>query len=142
MSLIRRPRSGRPRYLKKSTCTANCFIGRYPGISSTFTTGPCVSRTIRKHLTEGNLGSLRSLRVLLLTPTDRRLRLKWCRTQGNWTAAEWDQIVFSNESRFRLSSDDNFVRVWRSRGKFLNQAFALQQHTAPTAGVMVWGTIA
>ncbi|GFU62897.1 transposable element Tcb1 transposase [Trichonephila clavipes] len=43
--------------------------------------------------------------------TDRRLRLEWCRARANWTAAEWDQVVFSDESRFNLSSDDNRVRV-------------------------------
>ncbi|GFS92478.1 transposable element Tcb2 transposase [Trichonephila clavipes] len=47
-----------------------------------------------------------------------------------------------DQSRFNLSSDDIRVRVWRPRGKRLNPAFALQLHTAPTAGVMVWGTIA
>ncbi|GFY35123.1 transposable element Tcb2 transposase [Trichonephila clavipes] len=60
---------------------------------------PVSSRTIRRHLAEGHLGSRRPLRVLLLTPTHRRLRLEWCRAQGNWTAAEWNQVVFSNESR-------------------------------------------
>ncbi|GFU69732.1 transposable element Tcb2 transposase [Trichonephila clavipes] len=35
----------------------------------------------------------------------------WCRERGNWTAAEWNQVVFSNESGFNLSSDDNRVRV-------------------------------
>ncbi|GFX08865.1 transposable element Tcb1 transposase [Trichonephila clavipes] len=72
----------------------------------------------------------------------RRLRLEWYRAQGNWTAAEWNQVVFSDESRFILSSDDNRVRLWRPRGERLNPAFALQRHTAPTAGVMVWGDIA
>ncbi|GFX80168.1 uncharacterized protein TNCV_2108121 [Trichonephila clavipes] len=48
----------------------------------------------------------------------------------------------SDESRFNLSSDDNHVRVWRPRGERLNPAFALQRHTAPSAGVMVWGAIA
>ncbi|GFS98240.1 transposable element Tcb1 transposase [Trichonephila clavipes] len=47
-----------------------------------------------------------------------------------------------DESRFNLSSDDNRVRVWRPRGERLNPAFALQQHTTPTACVMVWGAIA
>ncbi|GFS97802.1 hypothetical protein TNCV_2017801 [Trichonephila clavipes] len=28
-------------------------------------------------------------------------------------AAEWNQVVFSDESRFNRSSDDNRVRVWR-----------------------------
>ncbi|GFX08088.1 transposable element Tcb2 transposase [Trichonephila clavipes] len=44
--------------------------------------------------------------------------------------------------RFNLSSDDNRVCVWRRLGEHLNPAFALQRHTAPTAGVMVWGAIA
>ncbi|GFX81962.1 transposable element Tcb2 transposase [Trichonephila clavipes] len=48
----------------------------------------------------------------------------------------------SDESRFNLSNDDNRVRLWRSRGERLNPAFLLQRHTAPTAGVMVWGAIA
>ncbi|GFT43398.1 transposable element Tcb2 transposase [Trichonephila clavipes] len=49
--------------------------------------------------------------------------------------------VFSNESRFNLSSDGNRDRVWRPRGKRSNPAFALQRHTVPTARVMVWGAI-
>ncbi|GFY03857.1 mitogen-activated protein kinase kinase kinase 13-B [Trichonephila clavipes] len=48
----------------------------------------------------------------------------------------------NNESRFNLSSDHNRVRVWRPCGERLNPAFALQRHTAPTAGVMVWLAIA
>ncbi|GFS72526.1 transposable element Tcb2 transposase [Trichonephila clavipes] len=80
-------------------------------------------------------------RVLPLTPTHRCLRLKWCRARGNWTAEEWNQVVFSEASRFNLSSDDNGVRVWRPRGERLNPAFALQRHTTPTAGVMVWSAI-
>ncbi|GFU85422.1 transposable element Tcb2 transposase [Trichonephila clavipes] len=57
-------------------------------------------------------------------------------------AAEWNHVVFSDEPRFNFSSDDNCVRVWRPRGECLNPAFALQRHTAPTAGGMVWGAIA
>ncbi|GFT25532.1 transposable element Tcb1 transposase [Trichonephila clavipes] len=58
------------------------------------------------------------------------------------TAAKWNQVVLSDKSRFSLSSDDNRVRVWRPHGERLNPAFALQQHTASTAAVMVWGGIA
>ncbi|GFX24890.1 transposable element Tcb2 transposase [Trichonephila clavipes] len=56
--------------------------------------------------------------------------------------AEWNQVVFSDESRFNLSSDDNRARVFRPRGKRRNPALALQRHTAPTAGVRVWDAIA
>ncbi|GFV10948.1 transposable element Tcb2 transposase [Trichonephila clavipes] len=61
----------------------------------------------------------------------------WYHARGNWTAVEWNQVVFSDESRFNLSSDNNRVRVWRPRGERLNPAFALQRDTAQTAGVMV-----
>ncbi|GFU51890.1 transposable element Tcb1 transposase [Trichonephila clavipes] len=68
--------------------------------------------------------------------------VEWCHARGNWTAAEWNHVIFSDESGFNLSSDDNRVRVWRPRGECLNPAFALQRHTTPTAGVMAWAVIA
>ncbi|GFT56384.1 transposable element Tcb2 transposase [Trichonephila clavipes] len=46
------------------------------------------------------------------------------------------KVVFNDESRLNLSSDDKHVRVWRSRGERLNSAFALQRHTALKDGVM------
>ncbi|GFW36928.1 transposable element Tcb2 transposase [Trichonephila clavipes] len=103
---------------------------------------PMYSRTIRRRLSEGHFGSRRPMHVLRFTTTHLRLRLEWCRTRGNWTAAEWNQVVFSDESRFNLSSDDNRFRVWRPRGERFNPAFSLQRHTAPTAGVMVRSVIA
>ncbi|GFT20517.1 transposable element Tcb2 transposase [Trichonephila clavipes] len=103
---------------------------------------PVSSRTIRRRLAKGHLGSWSPLHGLLLTPTHRRIRLEWCCTRGNWTSTEGNQVVFSDESRFNLSSDDNRVRVWRTRGERLNLAFALQRHIAPVTGVMVWDVIA
>ncbi|GFX98372.1 transposable element Tcb1 transposase [Trichonephila clavipes] len=100
------------------------------------------SRTIRRHLAEEHLGSRCPLRVLPLTSSHRRLRLECCSARRNWTTAEWNHVVFSDEARFNLSSDDNRVRVWRPCGECLNTAFDLQKHTAPTVGVIVWGDIA
>ncbi|GFV81286.1 transposable element Tcb2 transposase [Trichonephila clavipes] len=150
MSFIRRPRSGRSR----QTCRReDCHIVRnaraHPTASSAAiqaqvapSLGAFVSsRTIRRRLAEGHLGSRHPLRVLPLTNTHRRLRLEWCRARGNWIVAEWNQVVFSDESRFNLSSDDNRVRVWRPRSECFNPVFALQRHTTPTAGVMVWSAI-
>ncbi|GFU59917.1 transposable element Tcb2 transposase [Trichonephila clavipes] len=97
---------------------------------------------IQRRLTEGHLGSRRPLRVLPLMSTHLRLRLECCRARGNCTASEWNQVVFNEESRFNLSSDDNRVRVWKPRCERPNPAFALQRHTALTAGVMVWSVIA
>ncbi|GFV94288.1 uncharacterized protein TNCV_2267421 [Trichonephila clavipes] len=124
--------SRRPSHRKECTRTTNCFIVHHPGTGRTFIRGPCV---FSNHTSEGHLGSRHPLSVLPLRSTDRRLRLEWCHARGNWTAEEWSQVVFSNESRFNLGSDDNRVRVWRPRGECLNPAFNLQRHTVLTADV-------
>ncbi|GFV21386.1 transposable element Tcb2 transposase [Trichonephila clavipes] len=134
--------SRRPPHRTKCTHTANCLIAAIQVHVAPSLGAPVSSRTIRRRLAEGYLGSRCPLRVLPLKTTHRRLRLEWCHARGNWTAAERNQVVFSDESRFNLSSDDNRVRVWIPRGEHLNPAFALQRHTAPSAGVMLWGTIA
>ncbi|GFU48236.1 transposable element Tcb2 transposase [Trichonephila clavipes] len=36
-----------------------------------------------------------------------------------WNVTDWQQVVFSDESRFVLGTDDNRVRVWRRPGPFL-----------------------
>ncbi|PRD32785.1 UNVERIFIED_CONTAM: hypothetical protein NCL1_19419 [Trichonephila clavipes] len=104
MSFTRRPGSGCPRQ----------------------TRAPVYFRTIQRHLGEGHLRSQRPLRVLCLTPTYRSFRLEWCHARGNWTAADWNQVVLGDESRFSLSSDGNHVSAWRPREEHLNPAFAKQ----------------
>ncbi|GFS50089.1 transposable element Tcb2 transposase [Trichonephila clavipes] len=100
------------------------------------------SRTIRRRLAEGHLGTRCPLRVLpLMPPIDASA---WSSTAHEETGLKWNknQVVFSDESRFNLSSDDSRVPVWRPRCERLYPAFALQRHTTPTAGVLVWGPIA
>ncbi|GFX31727.1 uncharacterized protein TNCV_170601 [Trichonephila clavipes] len=43
-----RPVVRRPPHRKKYKRTANCFIGRHPGIGSTFTKDPCVFSNLKK----------------------------------------------------------------------------------------------
>ncbi|GFX88923.1 transposable element Tcb2 transposase [Trichonephila clavipes] len=95
--------SGHPR--QTSRREDRCIAQVAPSLEA-----PVFTRNIRRRLAEGHLGSWRALRVLPLTPTHRGRRLEWCRARRNWTAVEWNQVVFS-ESRFNLSSDDNRVHV-------------------------------
>ncbi|GFW09749.1 transposable element Tcb2 transposase [Trichonephila clavipes] len=114
MSFTRRPDSGCPRQIrlrKDRQIIRNARV--QPTASSAAIQAqvapslgaPVSSRTIRRRMTEGHLGSRRALRMLPLTPTHRRLRLEWCRERGNWAAGEWKQVVFSDESRVNLNSD-------------------------------------
>ncbi|GFS74984.1 transposable element Tcb2 transposase [Trichonephila clavipes] len=59
-----------------------------------------------------------------------------------WNVIDWQKIVFRDESRFVLGTDDNRVRVWRRSGKRYNSPHTVLHHSAHTAGVMVWEAIA
>ncbi|GFS76289.1 transposable element Tcb2 transposase [Trichonephila clavipes] len=85
---------------------------------------PVSSRTIRRRLTEGHLGSRRPLRVLS-HPSMPPFGVVPCTRKLDCSGMELG-CLFINESRFNLSSDDNRGRVWRPRGERLNPVFALQ----------------
>ncbi|GFX98755.1 transposable element Tcb2 transposase [Trichonephila clavipes] len=121
MTFTRKPGSRRP---GQTSCREDHHIVRNARLQPTASSAaihaqlvpslgaPVSSRTIRRHLTEGQLGS----------------------------CAHY--VVYSDETRVNLSSDDKRVHVWRPRSDRLNPAFALQRPTSPTAGVMAWGAIA
>ncbi|UYV62899.1 hypothetical protein LAZ67_2002358 [Cordylochernes scorpioides] len=98
-------------------------------------------QTISCRLVANGLHSCRPLRRLPLTPPNRRQRLEWCRARSTWMT-EWHRVVFSDESRFCLSSDSRRVRVWRRRGERSNPAAIVERPTVRQRGIMVWGAIA
>ncbi|UYV72073.1 hypothetical protein LAZ67_9001732, partial [Cordylochernes scorpioides] len=93
------------------------------------------TRTISRRLVANGLHSCRPLRRLTLTPPNRRQRLEWCRARSTWMT-EWHRVVFSDESRFCLSSDSRRVRVWRRRGERSNPAAIVERPTVRQRGIM------
>ncbi|GFU66703.1 uncharacterized protein TNCV_3111871 [Trichonephila clavipes] len=69
--------------------------------------------TISRPLAEVYLKSKHPFRALPLTLEHRQLRLQWCQARSMWKVTDWPKVVFSDESRFVLGTDDNLVRVWR-----------------------------
>ncbi|UYV83818.1 hypothetical protein LAZ67_X000291 [Cordylochernes scorpioides] len=63
-----------------------------------------------------------------------RQRLEWCRARSTWMT-EWHRVVFSDESRFCLSSDSRRVRVWRRRGERSNPAAIVERPTVRQRGI-------
>ncbi|GFX24627.1 transposable element Tcb2 transposase [Trichonephila clavipes] len=39
--------------------------------------------------------------------------LQWWQARSMWNVTDWQKVVFNDESRFVLGTDDNRVRVWR-----------------------------
>ncbi|GFV82416.1 transposable element Tcb1 transposase [Trichonephila clavipes] len=72
-----------------------------------------VPQTISRHLAEANLKSKRPFHALPLAPDQRQLRLQWCPARSMWNVTDWKKVVFRDEFRFVLGTDDNRGRVWR-----------------------------
>ncbi|GFW66024.1 HTH_Tnp_Tc3_2 domain-containing protein [Trichonephila clavipes] len=99
-----------------------------------------VPQTISRNLAEANLKSKRPFSPLPLTPEHRQLRLQWCQARSMWNVTDWQKVVYSDESRFVLGTDDNHrVLVWRRPGERYNSPHTVLRHTARTADVMVGG---
>ncbi|GFT28679.1 transposable element Tcb1 transposase [Trichonephila clavipes] len=77
---------------------------------------PQLSFTSVKRLHGGGLFARRPVRCVPLTPAHRRRRSLWCREHRNWRDNEWGRVLFTDESRFSLSSDSHRILIWRERG--------------------------
>nr|CAH7717573.1 unnamed protein product [Callosobruchus chinensis] len=74
------------------------------------------NRVIRRRVLASGLRCRRPLRVPLLTARHRTARLQWARAHQDRLLPKWRNVLFSDESRFGLVSDDYRERVWRERG--------------------------
>lgn len=45
------------------------------------------------------------------------LQLKWCQYYVNWNVSDYHIVVFTDELRFALQTDDKRVRVWKEEDK-------------------------
>ncbi|GFV35742.1 transposable element Tcb2 transposase [Trichonephila clavipes] len=71
---------------------------------------------VARRLHGGGLFARRPVRCVPLTPAHRRRRSLWCREHRNWRDNEWGRVLFTDKSRFSLSSDSHRILIWRERG--------------------------
>ncbi|GFT91394.1 transposable element Tcb2 transposase [Trichonephila clavipes] len=73
-----------------------------------------------------------------LTSAHKRARLYRSLKHHHWSVGEWANVMFSDESRFILSSDSRRVTIWRERGTRFEPRNITERHHFPSRGVMVW----
>ncbi|GFS50675.1 hypothetical protein TNCV_2042461 [Trichonephila clavipes] len=84
---------------------------------------------------------VRPVRCVPLTPAHRRRRSLWCREHRNWRDNEWGRVLFTDESRFSLSSDSHRILIWRERGSRNRPSNIIERDRYGGRGVLVWGGI-
>ncbi|GFX27337.1 transposable element Tcb1 transposase [Trichonephila clavipes] len=99
------------------------------------------ARTIRRRILQSGLSARRPLLGLPLTQNHRRLHRQWCDERRMWVA-EWNEVVFTDESRICLQHHDGRIRVWRHRGERMLSRSVMHRHTGPSPGaatpVQLW----
>ncbi|GFW78696.1 transposable element Tcb1 transposase [Trichonephila clavipes] len=93
------------------------------------------ARTIRRRLQQSGLSARRPLLGLPLTHNHGRLRRQWC-DEGRMWVAEWNEVVFTDESRICLQHHDGRIRVWRHRGERMLNSCVMHRHTGPAPGII------
>ena len=73
-------------------------------------------QTIRNRLRESNLRSRRQAVRLPLLPHHRVNRLAWARRHVRWNRRQWNNVQFTDESRFCLQHSDGRIHVYRRPG--------------------------
>ncbi|GFT86884.1 transposable element Tc1 transposase [Trichonephila clavipes] len=108
---------------------------------STATRVSLCASSIRRRLLQRGLRTRIPLCRIPLTQNHRRLRLHWANAHRSWRA-DWQQVVFSDNSRFNLWHHDGRIRVRLYAGERRIPECIIERHSGRTPGVMVWGAIA
>ncbi|GFT03884.1 transposable element Tcb2 transposase [Trichonephila clavipes] len=114
----------------------------YPTNMLTVTTGIRISRqTVCRRLNHAGLYARRPTVCIPLTSAHKRARLNWSLKHHHWSVGEWANVMFSDESRFSLSSDSRRVTIWRERGTRFEPRNITERHHFSSRGVIVWAGI-
>ncbi|GFS71883.1 transposable element Tc3 transposase [Trichonephila clavipes] len=109
---------------------------------TTQATGRPISRfTVARRLHGGGLFARRPVRYVPLTPAHLRRRSLWCWEHRNWRDNKWGRVLFTDESRFSLSSDSHRILIWRVRGSRNHPSNIIERDRYGGRGVLVWGGI-
>ena len=77
----------------------------------------------------------------ILTSDQRMCRPEYAQEHRDWRMREWKFLLFTDESRFHLSTCDGRVRVWRRWGKRYAECTFVETDRFGGGSFMVWGGV-
>ncbi|KAG2212059.1 hypothetical protein INT46_009433 [Mucor plumbeus] len=68
----------------------------------------------------------------------KKNRLEWAHLHKNWSIEQWRQVIWSDESRFRVSGNDGTPLVLRKEGERYESCHTLRSVKFGGGSLMVW----
>lgn len=145
---VKKPRSGRPRI-------TNILVDR--NIVRTSRNNPRLTasdiareiwspnepnpslRTIRRRLQSANLHGRRPVKKPFISAKNRKARIEWARTHLHWTRAQWETVIWSDESKFCLYGTDGIKWIRRPHGQRFDPKYQIPTMKHGGGSCMVWG---
>ncbi|GFW19006.1 transposable element Tcb2 transposase [Trichonephila clavipes] len=136
---VRSPTSAEDRYIVLSAKRNRRTTAQQVANQFLAASGKQISRkTVARRLRGGGLYARRPVVCVPLTKQHRTARLQWCPEHHNWTEQDWACVLFSDESRFSLSSDCRRQLIWRESGTAFRPENIQEKDRYPTCSIMVW----
>ena len=98
-------------------------------------------QTVRYRLGEAGFVARIKIKKPMLTEDHRVSRLGWAKSRLGWTEEDWGQVLWSDESKFKIYMSDGRQWVWRKQGSPLGKNDVTPTVKFGGGHVMVWGCI-
>lgn len=98
------------------------------------------AQTVRRRIKEAGIRCRRMRRRLRLSPAHVIARERWAMERIHWRQNQWQRVIFTDESRFRLFQSDGRIRVWRDPNTAFHPAH-IQYSERQSRSLHVWAGI-
>ena len=96
-------------------------------------------KTLSVYADRLGFGSYIPALVPKLEPSHIKKRLAWAKEKVEWTAEQWSNVIWSDESKFNLNGSDGRVRVIRKKGERFSPNHVRKSVKFGVGSVMIWG---
>lgn len=145
------PRSGRPSVLssreirfvvkrsdqnpRESAPKLNDSLARHTGVTVS-------DKTIGRTLNKNGLHGRTARNKPFISKANKKNRLEYAKANVDRDQDYWNNVLFTDESKFNIHASDGKVRVWRRIGEALKEKNLKGTVKHGGGGVMVWGCMA
>ena len=99
------------------------------------------SKTVARTLHSLGFRARKACRKAMISKKNLKKRLEFYNKYKHWSSVDWNNVIFSEESKFNLVYNDGRVRVWRQPGERFDYSCTSKTVHSGGGSVMFWSCI-